>query len=506
MYRLIFQSGRNNGARVMVRQAVTVLGQAPQCHLILDDDDGVALQHARLEEKPDGVYITPLTEEHAVQVNGGDIAAEQLLRHGDTFTVGRTTIQYQEIIAPSSKAMRPYGGVLQPFTWLLIFGLLIMEVLLFVFFAQWEKHLLKPAIEQADLAYAEQMRIQLQEDEKGTSAQTEESSSVVSLPGAGVLEAEAPRPESREGVAEDTETKSGNGVDAPAPPSAVPVEILEALSEADFTPVDTNTVLFELSEVVIPDPIVEEAQRLLAEASTAVQFADHAKATKALNHIYSIAPDFIPAYMEHAQLLEVRGDLEAARDRWTKILELTEEESIDYQKAMDKLEALQQRQTLKKNIQKTSKPTVAGLPQQIKISGPSIRKMPADSDIAEMRVLNATLELAADAAAVRNENLQLFVTFYDRVGEGDPVPTRAITTPSPIHFTAPFTRSSVLTFDATYIVPRGLRATERRETGQQSSYYGYTLHVFAGQVLQDAFARPKRLLDLPIYMPDADDE
>ena len=54
---------------------------------------------------------------------------------------------------------------------------------------------------------------------------------------------------------------------------------------------------------------------------------------------------------------------------------------------------------------------------------------------------------------------------------------------------------------ATYVVPRGLREQELRETGRRSEFYGYTLHVYAGQTLQDAAAKPKKLLDLPIHVP-----
>lgn len=112
--------------------------------------------------------------------------------------------------------------------------------------------------------------------------------------------------------------------------------------------------------------------------------------------------------------------------------------------------------------------------------------MPSDTDIDEMRVLHGTLELAPDAPLFKNATIQVFVTFYDIDPDGRIQPTR-----------------TTLPFNATYVVPRGLRAQQPHTAQLPTTYYGYALHVFAGQILQGAFAKPKKLLDLPIQFSAA---
>ena len=78
-------------------------------------------------------------------------------------------------------------------------------------------------------------------------------------------------------------------------------------------------------------------------------------------------------------------------------------------------------------------------------------------------------------------------------------------TPSPIVLDRAFADRGSVPVSATYVVPRGLRDQEQRETGRRFAFYGYTLHVFAGQILQDAAAKPKKLLDRPIHFPAAEE-
>ena len=119
-----------------------------------------------------------------------------------------------------------------------------------------------------------------------------------------------------------------------------------------------------------------------------------------------------------------------------------------------------------------------------------------------MRILNTTLELAADAAVFPEATVQVFLTFYDADETGEIVrPTRAIATPSPLVLGRAFATRGSVPVSATYVVPRGLRDQEQRDSGRRFAYYGYTLHVFAGQILQDAAAKPKKLLDRPIVFP-----
>ncbi len=270
------------------------------------------------------------------------------------------------------------------------------------------------------------------------------------------------------------------------------------LDDADFTPANTNTVVADLPPISAADPAIEAAQRMLSEAVSAAQFADNAQAFRILNQIHQNTPGFLPAHVEHARLLETRGDLDAAKQRWTQILGLAPEGSPFRQQAVGERQRLASLQALQTQIlQSPGSPDLSAMPRHIRILAPDSQKMPSDSNIAEMRVLNATLELASGAPLFKDASIQVFVTFYDIDANDQIRISQAITTPSPVLLGNAFSTRQTLPFNATYVVPRSLQA------GRQDSYYGYTLHVFAGRILQDAEAKPKKLLDRPIYFPSS---
>ena len=491
MYRLVFLSGRYQGRRLVVRQAITLVGRDPDCHLLLPDDPLLAPRHARFEERSTGVYLSSLDPDQPVECNGTPVLAAVRLAHNDLLVLGQTRVQFQDIIAPHTR-LRPSPGLLQPATILLAIGILAIEAALLAYILHWPRRIILPETEAADLARAEQLRTALEAQknaETGPVAQASAPASVVVLPG----------------TTPDPAPGTTNGA-LSAPTSAVATAALQVLDEADFVPADTNSALAELPPISAADPRIEEAQRLLAEASAAAQFADFARATRLLNQIHQATPGFLPAHVEHARLLEVRGDLDAAQRRWTQILGIAPADSPVHAQALAERQRLAQLQSLQTRILATTvTPDLSALPRDIRIANPDLQKMPADTDISEMRVLDATLELAPSERLFQNASIQVFVTFYDIEPNGQVHPTRAITTPSPILLGKAFADRGSHAIEATYVVPRGLRTPEASAAGTAPSYYGYTLHVFAGQILQDAFAKPKKLLDLPIHFPSSTD-
>lgn len=490
MYRLVFLSGRYEGKRLVVRQAVTLVGRHAECHLFLPDDDLLAPRHARFEERGTGVFLSSLSAERPVECNGRAVVETIRLAHNDLLTLGRTRVQFQDIIAPHPR-LRPSVGFLQPLTWLVAAFILAVELALLVFLMDWREHFIRPETEAYDLSRAEEFRHALAAGPAGgtgTWVKIEAPVSVVTLPGT------APS-----APAMATNAAASQPADqTPAATSTAPA-ILQVLDEADFVPADTNAAAGVLPPDSAEDPLLDEARRMLAEAVAAAQFADYAKALRLLNQIHQNAPGFLPAHIEHARLLETRGELDAAHQRWTQILGIAPEDSAFHAQALEERQRLSRLQALQTRILRSPEAAdLATLPRHIRILAPDIQKMPADADIGEMRVLNATLELAAHAPLFKDAAIQVYVTFYDIDSDNRIEPTRAITTPSPMAMgkVSPDRRS--LSLNATYVVPRGQRG---RDAGQASSYYGYTLHVFAGQILQDAVAKPKKLLDLPIYFP-----
>lgn len=483
MYRLIFLSGRHEGKRLVVRQTATLVGRDPDCHLRLLDDDRLAPRHARFEELGTGVYLSSLDPENPVARNGQPVAGPIRLVHNDLLVLGQTRLQFQDLIAPHPR-FRPSPGALQPATWLLVAAILAIEVGLLLLMADWPRRLVRPETEALDLAYAEAVRTAREQNTNGLArveGKPPAPPSVVTLPGTKPSDAGRPA--------------AGPAAAATGAPPA----IAAVLQEADFTPVDTNALETARPAAVTADSPLDQARRTLAEATAAIQFADYAKAGRLLNQIHQSVPWFLPAYVEHARLLETRGDLDAARQRWIQLQGLAPADAPEYAQAKEESLRLERLLASQSRILQTPQPAdLTALPRQIRFLEPMLQKMPGDADVAEMRVLNATLEAAADTPAVRNAAIQVFVAFYDATPDGRILPTRAIVSPSPMALGRAFADRRAVPFNATYVVPRGQRAQEARATGQSNAFYGYTLHVFAGQILQDAFAKPKKLLDFPL--------
>ena len=496
MYRLVFQSGRYQGKRLVVRQAVTVVGREADCHLVLPDDDRIAPRHARFEARGTGVFLSSLAAERPVERNGQPVLEPVRLVHGDRLVIGQTHLQYQDLIAAPAH-LRVSAGLLQPLAVALAAAVVGLELVLLAYLVDWPAHLIRPDTEATDLARAERLRAERAAEklaETGTVDQAAATpAAVVSMPGTAAL---APAPVSTNATA----PAAAPATNVAAPAATLP--IVQMLDEAAaFEPAHTNTPLETLPPVSAADPAIANAQRRLAEAVAAAQFTEYDKAFRLLDEIHQETPAFLPAHVEHARLLEIRGDLEAAQQRWTQILDLAPATSPFRRQALDQRQRLAALQSLQARIlQSPAGLDLATLPRHIRILPPAVRKIPPDADVAEMRILNASLELSPDEKLFRNAVLQVFITFYDADANGEIQVTRAIATPSPLFLGALADRRRI-DFDATYVVPRGLRDQVQRETGRAYAYHGFTLHVFAGQILQDAFARPKKLLDLPLHFP-----
>ncbi|NLG35870.1 MAG: hypothetical protein GX548_11010 [Lentisphaerae bacterium] len=490
MYRLVFLSGRYQGKRLLVRQAITLAGRDPACHLMLTDDDGIAPRHVRFEEGATGVSLTPLSPDHPLRINGETATGTVRLAHNDEVTLGETRIQFQNIIAPHAR-VRPSPGLLQPVTLLFIVLILAVEALLLGFLVDWPRYIIRPDTEAADLAFAEKQR---------AAAEAEAPASVVSLPGTA-----SPLPSAEAAVPGPAGTDAAESGDPrAAAPSPSPIQ--NVLDVADFAPADTNVSLVVLPTTSTADRRLEDARRLLTQAIAAADFADYPEAVRLLNQIHEIDPGFLPAHVEHARLIESRGDLDGAQQRWRQIQGIAPEDSPFHAQAAEQRERLARLQAMQTQLLQPSEvPDAAHLPRHIRIVSPELQRLPADADVAEMRVLSATLELAPSEQLFQNAVVQVFITFYDKAPDREARPTRVITTPSPVILNAAFSQRRSLPIEATYVVPRGLRAQESRESDAEYAYYGHTIHVFAGQILQDAFGKPRRLLDFPLHFPAAAD-
>lgn len=72
---------------------VITIGRLDDNSMIIDDDSFISSHHARLEVRPDGVWLVDLKSTNGSFVNGQRVSHEKSLRKGDRIQVGSTVLE-----------------------------------------------------------------------------------------------------------------------------------------------------------------------------------------------------------------------------------------------------------------------------------------------------------------------------------------------------------------------------------------------------------------------------
>jgi pSer/pThr/pTyr-binding forkhead associated (FHA) protein len=72
-----------------------VVGRQPDCAVQLAGDPTVSRQHARLSLQGGQVLLEDLGSRHGTLLAGRPVAGPVIIRPGDSFTVGRTTLRLE---------------------------------------------------------------------------------------------------------------------------------------------------------------------------------------------------------------------------------------------------------------------------------------------------------------------------------------------------------------------------------------------------------------------------
>lgn len=91
---LVLEAGRTTPAvlRLTERDRRYVAGRADSCDLVIAGDQA-SREHAALERRWDGVFLTDLGSRNGVLVNGGAVTGAQRLRDGDAVQLGGVTLR-----------------------------------------------------------------------------------------------------------------------------------------------------------------------------------------------------------------------------------------------------------------------------------------------------------------------------------------------------------------------------------------------------------------------------
>jgi hypothetical protein len=73
----------------------TIVGRGSESGLPLNGDDFTSARHARIEPRPDGVWVEDLGSTNGTFVNGAKVTTERLLQPGDVIRVGQTELRLE---------------------------------------------------------------------------------------------------------------------------------------------------------------------------------------------------------------------------------------------------------------------------------------------------------------------------------------------------------------------------------------------------------------------------
>jgi FHA domain len=85
------------GEEFPVDSAPVTIGRGGQNDLVLDGDEFASARHARIEARPDGVWVQDLDSTNGTFVNGTPVAGSERLAAGDILRVGETDLRLEEV-------------------------------------------------------------------------------------------------------------------------------------------------------------------------------------------------------------------------------------------------------------------------------------------------------------------------------------------------------------------------------------------------------------------------
>jgi hypothetical protein len=89
---VIVEPRQHRGASFTLSNSLT-LGRVADNDIALDDDTFMSSHHARIEIRPEGVWVVDLESTNGTFVNGQRVTGDRSLRKGDRLQVGSTVLE-----------------------------------------------------------------------------------------------------------------------------------------------------------------------------------------------------------------------------------------------------------------------------------------------------------------------------------------------------------------------------------------------------------------------------
>ena len=89
---VVIEPKQHRGRTYTLSNALTI-GRVDDNDIIIDDDTFISSHHARIEVRPEGVWVVDLKSTNGSFVNGQRITGERSVRKGDRIQVGSTVLE-----------------------------------------------------------------------------------------------------------------------------------------------------------------------------------------------------------------------------------------------------------------------------------------------------------------------------------------------------------------------------------------------------------------------------
>lgn len=84
---------KDHRGRTFVLSNVLSIGRVEDNDIVITDDSFISSHHARIEVRPEGVWVVDLQSTNGSFVNGQRLASERSVRKGDRIQVGSTVLE-----------------------------------------------------------------------------------------------------------------------------------------------------------------------------------------------------------------------------------------------------------------------------------------------------------------------------------------------------------------------------------------------------------------------------
>jgi len=515
MYRLQFLNGKFKGKRLTIQQGSVLIGRDPECQIDLDDDDEVSRHHAIIEYRGGSPVIRDLGATNPVEVNRQPIK-EHRLRNGDQIEVGRTIIEFLSGTSAAPPLHRHRFSKMQAVSFTAIGLIVLLQVLFVVLFPLWQKKEVVPVVLPKPVVVVEAPAPVTVEAPPLTPA--------VVAPTSAVKPEVEEIPKKKEVVQSPPPALSVTSAPSLPPPEpakeivakpivieSVPntgkVEEIRALRE------QVSDLRRQYEEAVVPvpsapakseppDPLVTKARDMLIDARAEISRMNYVQADNILERAQMLAPDFVPAWRERAQLYEKRGMLREAGEQWQQVMTLSAGTTL-YKEAADERQRVAQMEARQKTVsaplRAREESSAHRLGKRIRITSVDRERFQDNEEFDEMRLIRITLRPRNNEGPISSDQVLVVVNFYDRLtGTERLMLTRALVPVEGLRIEGAWGPGETKSLTAAYIVNKGFRDKEFADTGEKRTYEGYRVSVYYKGELQDESAMPRRILSLPM--------